>query len=104
MSLFKRKKKEVEIDTRSDIERKFEETGQELGRKTGTLVQKGVDKYTDVKQSLEDNGTMDKLRNVQEKIDDKIDNVVDVVSTKSKEVINKISKKKDTLQSKEYYE
>ena len=44
MALFKRKKKEeVVVDPRTEIERTFEEKGQALGKKAGELVQKGKD-------------------------------------------------------------
>lgn len=95
MRLFK-KKQEEPVDPRTDIERKFEEKGGEIGLKTGTIVQKGVNKYNTVKQKWEQDGTMDKLRNVSDKIDDTIDKVVDTVSKKGKQLANKVqTTKKD---------
>jgi len=102
MSLFKRKR-QIEEDPRSEIEKKFEEKGQKIGLKTGSIVQKGVDKYEKVKNKLEDDGTLDKIRDFGNKIDDKIDQVVDTVTQKSKEVVTKIKKKKDVETSDDFY-
>ncbi len=68
--------------------------GQKIGRKTGNLVQKGVDKIEGVKQKLESDGTMDKIRDVSLKVDEKIDKVVSEVSKKTKQVVNKVKKNK----------
>ena len=89
MGLFKRRKK-VEVDERSQIEKTFEESGQKIGRKTGELVQKGVNKFDEVKQKLEVDGTMDKIRDASSKVDEKIDEVVNIVSKKTKDVIDKV--------------
>lgn len=104
MGLFKRKKQEVILDTRTDIERKFEEKGQAIGAKTGSFVQKGKDKLDEVKEKLREDGTLDKMKNLSTKVDDKIDQVVDAVSKKGKEVKDKITKKKDIDSTEEYYE
>ena len=93
MGIFKRKQKDEEIDNRTEIEKKFEEKGQTIGRKTGNFVQKSVNKLDSIKQNLEDKGTMDKVRNVQNKIDDAVDKVVDTVSHQAKKVTTKFSKK-----------
>ena len=95
MGLFKKKKKEEEIDDRTEIEKSFEEKGQKIGRKTGALVQKGVDKIEGVKQKLESDGTMDKLRDASSKVDEKIDSVVNKVTSKTKQVVSKVKKNKD---------
>jgi len=95
MGLFKKKKKEEEIDDRTEIEKSFEEKGQKIGRKTGALVQKGVDKIEGVKQKLESVGTMDKLRDASSKVDEKIDSVVNKVTSKTKQVVSKVKKNKD---------
>jgi len=105
MGLFKRKKKEEEvIDTRSKIEKNFEEKGQQFGKKAGEIVQKGVDKYDQVKQKLEKDGTMDKVRNVGNKIDDTIDKVVDEVTKQTKKVVKKVRKNPETKEEEIYYE
>lgn len=99
MPLFKRKKQEeVVVDNRTEIEKKFEDTGQIVGKKTGEFVQKSVDKFQNVKNSLEENGTMDKVRNVQTKVDQAVDSVVDTVSKKATKVMTK-NKKKNTKKS-----
>ena len=38
MGLFKRKKRVEEVDTRSNLEKTFEEKGQKLGKKTGKQI------------------------------------------------------------------
>jgi hypothetical protein len=92
MKLFKKKQPE-EVDPRTKIEKDFEEKGQAIGRKTGSVVQKGVDKIHKVKQKLEEDGTMDKLRNFSDKVDDTIDSVVDKVAKKGKAIASKTKHK-----------
>jgi|LGVF01.2.fsa_nt_gb hypothetical protein len=104
MSIFKRNKKELEEERRTKIEKQFEDKGQEIGRKTGNFVQKSVDKYGEVKDRLESEGKLDKLRNFTSKVDDTIDQVVDKVSKKGRNVVKKISKKKDVEKENEFYE
>lgn len=94
MKLFKRKEVEVEVDPRTPLEKQFEVKGQELGRKTGTLVQRTVNKIHKVKEKLETDGTMDKLRHFSDKIDDKIDSTVDKVTKKGKQLSTKVRAKK----------
>ncbi|GEM_PF-1457574 len=107
MKLFKKKEREeVIIDTRSELEKRFEEKGQEIGRKTGTIAQKTVDKIHQVKQKLEDDGTMDKLRTISDKIDDTIDNVVDKAVKQGKRLKkkSKSSKSEEGKDDELYYE
>lgn len=105
MGLFRKKKKEEEIiDTRTKIEKSFEEKGQKFGKKAGEIVQKGVDKYDQVKQKLEDDGTMDKVRNVGNKIDDTIDKVVDEVTKQTKKAVSKVKKKPQEKEEDLFYE
>lgn len=104
MGIFRRKKKEVEIDTRTKVEKSFEEKGQAIGRKTGKLVQRGLNKVEEVKQKLEQDGTMDKLRDFSNKVDDTIDKVVDKVSKETKKVVKKSKDKKESNEEDYYYE
>ncbi len=104
MGLFRKKKKEEEIDNRTKVERSFEEKGQKLGKSTGELVQKGINKYDQVKRKLEKDGTMDKIRNAGNKIDDTIDKVVDEVTKQTKKVVKKVQKKPETKTEDNYYE
>lgn len=83
MRLFKKKKADP-IDDRTNIERSFEETGQQLGKKAGELTQKGVDKVNDLKVKLEEDGTMDKIRNFGDKVEETAQGVVDKIKGKSK--------------------
>jgi hypothetical protein len=104
MSLFKKRKKE-EVDARTKIEKQFEEKGQEIGRKTGELVQKGLNKVDKVKQKLQEDGTIDKIRDLGTKVDDTIDKVVDKVAKETKKVVDK-KKKPKTIDTEEelFYE
>ena len=90
MAWFRKKKNEVqEIDDRTKVEKSFEETGQKIGKKAGELTQKGLDKIQDVKAKLEEDGTMDKIRSAEKKIDDTAQDIIDKVSSKTKEVFGK---------------
>jgi hypothetical protein len=93
MKLFK--KKEIEVDNRTDLEIKFEETGQKVGIKTGKMVQKGIHKANEIKEKVKADGTFDKAKALAQKAEDKIDVLVDKVTEKSKVAIGKISKSKD---------
>lgn len=53
--LFRRKKKEEIIDTRTEIEKKFEERGKQIGAKTGEIVQKTIEQYEETKEKLKSN-------------------------------------------------
>lgn len=103
MGLFRKKKNEEILDPRTKIEKTFEEQGQKIGKITGEFVQKGVNKFEEVKQKLEDDGTMDKIRDVGNKIDDTIDKVVDEVGKQAKKVIIKSKKKTDQKEEELYY-
>jgi uncharacterized protein YdcH (DUF465 family) len=92
MKLFKRKEKVV--DNRSELEKKFEEKGQAIGKKAGEIAQKSVDKYKEVVDKLEQDGKLDKVKELTNKVDDAIDQVVDKVSSKSKHVIETVKKNK----------
>lgn len=94
MKWFKKKEEEIIVDDRTELEKSFEEKGKNIGKKTGKVVQKGVDKLNKVKAKLEEDGTMDKLRHIGDKVDDTIDSVVDKVAKKGKQLTNKKSSKK----------
>ena len=101
MGLFKRKKEVEVVDTRTDVEKKFEEKGQELGAKTGTVVQKGLNKFEQVKSKIKEEGTLDKIKDYSNKVDDKLDKFVDKVAKKGKDIKEKVVKKK---KEKDFYE
>ena len=94
MSIFKKKKVDP-IDDRTDIERKFEHTGQKVGKKTGELAQKGMNKINDFKDRLDEQGKLDKLKEIGDKIEEKTDKIVKKVTEKGKEVVGKVKKNKD---------
>jgi hypothetical protein len=93
MRLF-RKKSENIVDNRTELEKKFEETGRVIGVKTGETVQKVLDKASGVKQKLEENGTLEKVRQISDQIDDTIDELVEKASVKGKRVVQTVTKKK----------
>lgn len=92
MGLFKRKKQPVIEDTRSDVEKRFEETGRKVGAKTGEVVQKGLDKIDTVKQKLKDDGTIDKVTSFVNKAEEKVDDFVEKATKKGQEQISKLKK------------
>ncbi len=59
--IFKKKKPVEPMDERSEIEKKFEDRGREIGAKTGEIVQKASDKYQKVKTKIADNEKVQKL-------------------------------------------
>jgi len=86
MALFKKKRKEVDpIDDRTDIERKFEEQGQKIGKALGELTQKGVNKFNEVKGNLEEDGTIERVKAKTREIREKTQNVVDDILHKEKD-------------------
>jgi ElaB/YqjD/DUF883 family membrane-anchored ribosome-binding protein len=86
MALFKKKRiKEDPIDDRTVIEKRFEESGQKLGKVLGELTQKGVNKFHEVKGNLEEDGTLDRVRERTKEIRDKTQNVVDDILNKEKD-------------------
>ena len=83
MSLFKRKNKKEE-ETRTDLEKKFEDAGQEAGKKTGVFVQKSIDKFEEVKV---------KVKEFALKAEDKIDELVEKAAKTTKETYGKVKDK-----------
>ena len=93
MKIFGRKKEENPIDDRTNIEKQFEEKGQEIGKKAGEITQKGLNKLNQLKDRLEDEGKLDKVYKFTDKAQEKTKEVVDKVTNKTKEVF--VSKNKD---------
>ena len=106
MKLFKQKREPQIVDDRTELEKTFEEKGQIIGRKTGKVVQKSVDKIHNVKSKLEEDGTLDKLRRFGDKVDDRIDEVVNRVAKKGKQLAGKHKKSEQTSTEQDnlYYE
>lgn len=98
MKWFKKKEEEIIVDDRTELEKSFEEKGKTIGKKTGKVVQKGVDKFQQVKTKLEQDGTMDKLRKFSDKVDDTIDSVVDKVAKQGKRIATRKSSTKDHVE------
>ncbi|MFK5883820.1 MAG: hypothetical protein QM489_05690 [Candidatus Izemoplasma sp.] len=76
---FFKKKNEVTVDDRTNIEKTFENKGQKIGRETGELVQKGVDKINHLKDKYD--------------VDEKFEEILEKATTKSKKVIKKVKNK-----------
>ncbi|MBU1020231.1 MAG: hypothetical protein KJ847_03380 [Firmicutes bacterium] len=96
MGLFnKRKKVEIveEVDFRTDIERKFEETGQKVGKQTGVFVQKSVDKINEVKEKVNADEKMEKVKEFASKAEQSVDEFVGKATTKTKETFDKVKGK-----------
>lgn len=72
---FFKKKNEVTVDDRTKIEKTFESKGQKIGRETGVLVQKGVDKINQLKDKYE------------------VEDILEKATIKSKKVIKKVKSK-----------
>lgn len=92
MSIFKRNKKVDPIDDRTDIERKFEETGTEIGKKAGKLTQKGINKFNELKEKLDDEGKLEKVYEITDRVQERSKEVIDKVTSKTKEVFDSKSK------------
>jgi len=95
MRIFGKKKSEEPMDDRTKIEKSFEEKGQEIGKLAGELTQKGLDRFTDIKVKLEEEGKLDKLYEVSDKVSSKTKEVVNKVTDKTKTVMDKTRKNKD---------
>lgn len=97
MGLFNRRKKveivEEEVDFRTDIERKFEETGQKVGKHTGVFVQKSVDKINVVKEKVNADGTIEKVKDFASKAEQSVDEFVGKATVKTKETFVKVKEK-----------
>lgn len=92
MGLFKKRKKEV-IDERTDLEVSFEEKGQKIGKETGKIIQKSIDKINKLKGKYETDGKIEKAKDIAEKAEQKVEDFVDKVSQKGKDVIEKVKSK-----------
>ena len=92
MGLF-RKKKEIVVDERTNIEKTFESKGQKIGKETGELVQKGVDKINKLKDKYD---VDDKVEDIIEKATNKSKNVYKKAKSTTTKQIKKIKKIKNT--------
>ena len=91
MGLF-RKKKKTEIQ-KTEIETKFENKGQQVGLKTGQVVQKSINKANELKVKYNADDKIEKVKNIAKKVDQKVDEAIEVVVGKTKEVVEKAKKK-----------
>lgn len=94
MGLFKRKKK-VEEDTRTNVEKKFEEKGRDVGAKTGEIAQKVIDKTKSINEKIKGTEKYNKVRDIATKADEKLDETVDKVVAKGKTIINNRKQSKE---------
>ena len=89
MSIFKKKKKIEVVDERTELEKSFEDKGQEIGLETGKFVQKGVDKVNELKEKY---NTDEKMVKVKEKIDEIVDKTKVKVEQVKEQVKDKVKK------------
>ncbi len=92
MDLFKKRKKEV-VDERTELEKTFEEKGQQIGKDTGGIVQKGIDKFNKIKEKYDADEKIDKVKDIADKAEHKVDDFIGKASKKGKEVIEKVKNK-----------
>ena len=92
MGLFKRKNKK-DIDERSELEKKFEDVGQEAGKKTGEFVQKSLNKFEEVKVKVNADDKIEKAKEFALKAEDKMDELVEKATKASKETFEKVKEK-----------
>ena len=93
MSIFKKRKKEEDVDVRTDLEKSFEETGQKVGKSTGEFVQKGIDKMNELKDKFETDDKFEKARDIKDKSVKAVDEFVGKAKVKVEEVVEKVKKK-----------
>ena len=92
MKLFGRKKK-IEVEERSDLEKKFKDAGQVAGEKTGKFVQKSINKFEEVKVKVNADDKIGKVKELALKAEDKIDELVGKATKVSKETYVKVKEK-----------
>ena len=88
MSIFKRKNQVKVVDEKTELEIAFEEKGQQVGIETGKIVQKGVDKYKEIKGKFNKDERFDKVRDFK----DKSVKAVEKVTKKVDEAVEKVKK------------
>jgi ElaB/YqjD/DUF883 family membrane-anchored ribosome-binding protein len=95
MKLFGKKKKEDPIDDRTPVEKRFEDTGQKVGKKAGEIAQKGLNKFNEVKDQLEEDGTIDKVKEKATKAAKKTDEFFKKAEDKAAQAVKKVTKKNE---------
>jgi len=94
MGLFNRKKKEEEVvDLRTDLEKKFEHTGQVAGKKTGEFVQSSINKIEEVKVKVKADEKIEKVKEFASKAEVKIEEIVVKAKNSTKETFGKVKEK-----------
>ncbi|MCF6184001.1 MAG: hypothetical protein L3J56_05140 [Bacteroidales bacterium] len=85
--------KRKKVDNRTELEKKFEDAGQEAGKKTGEFVQKSIDKFEDVKVKVKADDKIGKVKEFTLKAEDKIDEIVEKATKASKDTYVKVKEK-----------
>lgn len=94
MGLFNRKKKDEEVvDLRTDLEKKFEHTGQVAGKKTGEFVQGSINKIEEVKIKVKADEKIEKVKEFASKAEVKIEEIVGKAAKSTKETFGKVKQK-----------
>ena len=91
MGLFKKRKKEV--DERTELEKSFEEKGQQIGKDTGKFVQKSIDKINELREKYDADEKVEKVRDFAEKAEQKVEVIVEKAAKKGKDVVEKVKSK-----------
>ena len=92
MGIFKRRNR-LKEDDRTVIEKKFEDAGQEAGKKTGEFVQKSMNKFEEVKVKVNADEKMEKVKELALKAEDKLDEFVEKAAKTTKETYIKVKDK-----------
>ena len=93
MGLFKKRRKKAEIDERTELEKSFEEKGQQLGKETGEFVQKSINKINELKDKYDADEKIEKVRDFADKAEQKVEEIVEKATQKGKDVVEKVKKK-----------
>lgn len=92
MGLFNKRKKEM-INERTELEKTFEEKGQQLGKDTGEFVQKGITKINELKGKYDANEKIEKVKGFADKTEQRVGKLVGKATKKRKDVVEKLKKK-----------
>ena len=93
MNIFGNKNNKEQVEELTEIERKFEEAGRKVGKTTGKAAQKGADALQKVKANLEESGTLDKVREVGDKVSDLATEQIRKVEDAIKDALSSAAKK-----------
>ncbi len=91
MSLFKKRKKVV--DERTELEKSFEEKGQQIGKDTGKFVQKSIDEINKLRDKYDADEKFEKVKDLAEKAEQKAEDIVEKATKTGKDIVEKVKSK-----------